>query len=252
MSKVIKGENIVKYFGEGLEKATILNKISISIEEGEFVSIMGPSGSGKSTLMYILSGMDNCDEGKVLFEKKDLSKLKDNELSDVRREEMGFIFQQPSVLKNLNILDNIIFTSVRSNKKDIKAITKKGKELMKKVGLEGLENREVSKVSGGQLQRAGICRALMSDPKVIFGDEPTGALNSKSADEIMNILSDINKEGTSIVLVTHDPKVAAQTERIMFMKDGSIISELKQSKYNGSNIEERIEKVNSKMREIGI
>ena len=123
---------------------------------------------------------------------------------------------------------------------------------MKKVGLEGLEKREISKVSGGQLQRAGICRALMNDPKVIFGDEPTGALNSKSAEEIKKILSEINNEGTTIVLVTHDPKVAAQTERIMFMKDGNIVSELKQSKYDGNNIEERIEKVNSKMREIGV
>lgn len=252
MVKIIDGKNIIKSFGEGSEKTIVLNKISVAIEEGEFVSIMGPSGSGKSTLMYILSGMDNYDEGEVLFEKKDLSKLKDKELSDVRREEMGFIFQQPSLLKNLNILDNIIFTSVRSNKKEIKSITEKGKALMKKVGLEGLEKREISKVSGGQLQRAGICRALMNDPKVIFGDEPTGSLNSKSAEEIMKILSEINNEGTTIVLVTHDPKVAAQTERIMFMKDGNIVSELKQSKYDGNNIEERIEKVNSKMREIGV
>lgn len=252
MSKILIGENIVKSYGEGKEKVNILDNVSVSVEKGEFVSIMGPSGSGKSTLMYILSGMDDSENGKTIFDEKDLCELNEKELAEIRRTKMGFVFQQPSFLKNLNILDNIIITSVRSDKKNVKAITEKGKELMKKVGIDGLENREVSQVSGGQLQRAGICRALMNNPKIIFGDEPTGALNSKSAQEIMDIFRDINKEGTSIVLVTHDAKVAAQTERIMFMSDGKIVSELGLCKYEGKGIDERVERVNKKMREIGI
>lgn len=165
---------------------------------------------------------------------------------------MGFVFQQPSMLKNLNILDNIILTSIRSNKKNIKEITKKGKGLMEKTGLAGLEEREVSQVSGGQLQRAGICRALMNNPKILFGDEPTGALNSKAAEEIMDIFKSINEEGTTIVLVTHDAKVAAKTERVLFLSDGKIVNELNLAKYTGNLIDERIEKVNNVMRKVGI
>lgn len=250
MSKIIIGENISKSFDETKQK--VINNVSISIEKGEFVSIMGPSGSGKSTLMYILSGMDECDEGKILFNNKDLSSLNVDEIANTRLTKMGFIFQQPSLLKNLNILDNIILPSVRLNKKDVKNITKKGISLMNKVGLQNLESRNISEVSGGQLQRAGICRALINDPEIIFGDEPTGALNSKSSQEIMEILRDINRDGTTIVLVTHDAKVAAQTERIMFMRDGEIINELKFSKFDNSNLDKRIEEVTRKMQEMNI
>lgn len=252
MSKILIGSNIIKSFNQGEDKINVLNQVSISIEKGEFVSIMGPSGSGKSTLMYVLSGMDDCEVGKVIFNNKDLSSLSENELAKIRRDEMGFVFQQASLLKNLNILDNIILTSVRSNKKNIKSITKKALSLMEKVGLSNLENRTISQVSGGQLQRAGICRALMNDPQIIFGDEPTGSLNSKSATEIMDIFRQINNDGTTIVLVTHDAKIAAKSERILFMYDGKIINEMKLSKFNNIKLDERIAKVTEKMRQIGI
>ncbi len=131
-------------------------------------------------------------------------------------------------------------------------IIKKARKLMKRVGIAELEKRDITQVSGGQLQRAGICRALISDPKIIFGDEPTGALNSKSAQEIMDIISDINTEGTAVILVTHDAKVAARTERTMFMFDGKIVSQLRLKKFNGVDLDERIKKVTEKMQEIGI
>lgn len=251
MKKIIVGENIVKSFGEDAEKQNVLNGVSVEINEGEFVSVMGPSGSGKSTLMFALSGMDNLDSGKVIFENRDLSLVKENELANIRRSEMGFVFQQPTLLKNLNILDNIILPSLRGNKKGTSTI-KKAKTLMQRTGISELEARSITQVSGGQLQRAGICRALMNDPKIIFGDEPTGALNSKSAQEIMDIFSEINADGTAILLVTHDSKVAARTERIMFMLDGNIVSEIRLPKYDGTNIESRMEIVTLKMREIGI
>lgn len=252
MGKLIIGENIVKSFGEGDEKQIVLNKVSIEINQGEFVSIMGPSGSGKSTLMFALSGMDNIDSGKVIFDGRELSKIEENELADIRRRKMGFVFQQPTLLKNLNILDNIILPSIRDNRKNRSDIAKKAKALMKKIGIGSLEDRDITQVSGGQLQRAGICRALMSDPEIIFGDEPTGALNSKSAEEIMDIFSKINSEGTTIMLVTHDAKVAARTENILFMSDGKIVDRLKFPKFNISNFDERIKKVTEKMQEIGI
>ena len=252
MKKIIIGDRITKYFGEREEQRNVLDNVSIEINEGEFVAIMGPSGSGKSTLMFALSGMDDVNSGKVVFDDKELSVMGENELSDIRRTKMGFVFQQPTMLKNLNIIDNIILPVTRDNRKKIATISEKARILMNRVGIEDLEKHDITQVSGGQLQRAGICRALMNNPKIIFGDEPTGALNSKSAQEIMNILSEINAEGTTVLLVTHDAKVAAQTERIMFMRDGKIVSEQKLSKYDGIDIDSRIEKVTIKMVELGI
>lgn len=252
MKKIMIGETIVKSFGEGDEKHNVLDGVSVEINEGEFVAVMGPSGSGKSTLMFALSGMDGVDGGKVFFDGSDLSSVGEKKLSDIRRTKMGFVFQQPTMLKNLNILDNIILPSIRGNRKNAANISEKAGALMKRVGIEELKKRDITQVSGGQLQRAGICRALMNNPKIIFGDEPTGALNSKSAQEIMDIFSEINADGTTVMLVTHDAKVAARTERIMFMRDGKIVSELKLPKFDGTDIDGRVEEVTVKMREIGI
>jgi len=252
MKKIIIGDHIEKCFGEGDEKRNVLNGVSVEINEGEFVAVMGPSGSGKSTLMFALSGTDSVNGGKVVVDGKDLSKVDENGLSDLRRTTMGFVFQQPTMLKNLNILDNIILPSMRDNRKNAANITEKARVLMKRVGIAELEKRDITQVSGGQLQRAGICRALMNSPRVIFGDEPTGALNSTTAQEIMDIFSEINAEGTAVMLVTHDAKVAARTERILFMRDGNIVSDLKLPKFNGTDMDGRIEKVTMKMREIGI
>lgn len=252
MKKMIIGDRITKSFGEKEEQRNVLDEVSIEINEGEFVAIMGPSGSGKSTLMFALSGMDQVNSGKVFFEDRELSVMGENELSDIRRTKMGFVFQQPTMLKNLNIIDNIILPVMRDNRKNAAKISEKARALMKQVGIEELEKHNITQVSGGQLQRAGICRALMNNPNIIFGDEPTGALNSKSAQEILNIFSEINEEGTTILLVTHDAKVAARTERILFMRDGKIVSEQKLSKYEETDMDARIEKVTKKMIELGI
>lgn len=225
MKTLICGENIVKSFGAGDEKRNVLDGVSVDINAGEFVAVMGPSGSGKSTLMFALSGMDNVDSGKVTFDGLDLSTLKDNELADIRRTKMGFVFQQPTLLKNLNILDNIILPTMRNGNKNDKQVIEKAKTLMEKTGIAGLEQRDITQASGGQLQRVGICRALMGDPKIIFGDEPTGALNSKSASEIMTLLAQIHQAGMTILLVTHDVKVAAKTGRVLFILDGKIAGE---------------------------
>lgn len=252
MSKIITGKNIVKTFGTGAEQAKALNGVSAEIEKGEFVAIMGPSGSGKSTLLFSLSGMDDITSGSVKFGDTELSKLRENELADVRRTKMGFIFQQPTMLKNLNLLDNIILPAAQGGKPIITKLTQKAKALMKKTGIDGLENRDTTEVSGGQLQRAGICRALMNSPEILFADEPTGALNSKSAEEIMELLVDINKEGTAILLVSHDAKIAARADRILFTKDGNIVSELRLQKWSGADIATRTDKVLAQMAAVGI
>lgn len=252
MKKIISGEKIIKSFGEGPEKCRVLDEVSIEINEGEFLAVMGPSGSGKSTLLFVLSGMDGVDCGKIIFDGRDLSALGEKMLADIRRTEMGFVFQQPTLLKNLNILDNIILPSIRGKRKQAGKIAEKARTLMKKTGIAELEKRDINRVSGGQLQRAGICRALMSSPKIIFADEPTGALNSKTAGEIMNIFSEINADGTAVMLVTHDAQVAARTERILFLRDGKIASDIRLPKFNGADIGDRMKRITAKMREIGI
>lgn len=252
MKKMIIGDRIVKSFGKGDEQRNVLDGVSVEINEGEFVAVMGPSGSGKSTLLFALSGTDEVNGGKVVFDGKDLSAASENELSDIRRTGMGFVFQQPTMLKNLNILDNIILPSMRDNRKNVASITGKARELMKRAGIAELEKRDMTQVSGGQLQRAGICRALMNSPRIIFGDEPTGALNSKSAEEIMDMFSEINADGTAVMLVTHDAKVAARAERVMFMRDGAIVSELKLPRFDGADMDGRVEQVAAKMMTIGI
>lgn len=252
MKKMITGINITKHYGTGDDKRNVLDGVSIEIKEGEFVSVMGPSGSGKSTLMFALSGMERMDGGRVTFDGRDLGTLAENELADLRRTGMGFVFQQPTLMKNLNILDNIILPSMRDNRRNAAGITEQARQLMQKVGIAELAKRDITQASGGQLQCAGICRALMSSPRIIFGDEPTGALNLKAAQEIMDLLSEINAEGTAVMLVTHDATIAAKTERIMFMCDGRIVSEMRLPKYSGKDIEERVNKLTAKMREIGI
>lgn len=250
MRKIIEGNNIVKTYGKGKETANVLDGVNIEITKGEFIAVMGPSGCGKSTLLFTLSGMDSINNGSVKFDNIELSKLNDNKLADIRRTKMGFVFQQPTMLKNLNLLDNIILPNIQADKKNVIGITHKAKSLMEKTGIAHLEKRNITEVSGGQLQRAGICRALMSTPEILFADEPTGALNSKSANEIMELFTAINKDGTSILLVTHDAKVAARADKAYFMKDGEIISELFMDKYNEENLELRTEKIITKMTNI--
>lgn len=249
---MITGHDMVKAFGVGKERRRVLDNVSVEISEGEFVAVMGPSGSGKSTLLFALSGMDHLDSGTVAFAGRDLSALPGEELAGLRRTQMGLVFQQATLLKNLNLLDNIILPAVRENRKNTAAIIARAKMLMNRMGIAELEQRDITQVSGGQLQRAGICRALIGSPKVIFGDEPTGALNSRSAEEIMDIFTDIHAEGTTVMLVTHDAQVAARTQRILFMRDGCIVSEMQLAKYKGYGMGDRTEAVAAMMREIGI
>jgi putative ABC transport system ATP-binding protein len=252
MSKIVIGKNIEKSFGTDKEQTKVLQDVSITIEEGEFISVMGPSGSGKSTLLMALSALEQIDNGKVMFDSLELSSLKERELSDIRRSKMGFVFQQPTMLKNLNLLDNIMLPAIRGNRKNLGTISQNAYKLMRSAGIEDLMNRFINQVSGGQLQRAGICRALINNPKIIYADEPTGALNSKSAVDIMKLFTDINQSGTAVLLVTHDAKVAACSERILFMSDGRVISELKLSKAKKDDMDKRIELVIQRLRELGI
>lgn len=234
-------------------RQSVLQDIHLQIWSGEFVAIMGPSGSGKSTLLYSISGMDKISSGSVIFEGHEIADRSEEELAEVRLTKMGFIFQQMHLLKNLNIRDNIILSAYRAKKLSRNTINKRANKLMSRTGILSLADRDITQVSGGQLQRAAICRALINEPLMVIGDEPTGALNSKSAGEIMEILNEINHEGTTILLATHDSKVAANAERILYMLDGKITAQLHLGKYNkvNGNLKNREEQIIAWLYQLG-
>lgn len=205
----------------------VLKNVNLRIYENEFLTIMGPSGCGKSTLLYNISGMDKLSSGKVIFDGDTISQETEKKLADLRLKKMGFIFQQPHFLKNLSIFDNIILPGYSDKSQKKSKVKVRGKVLLEEVGIESIAQKEISKVSGGQLQRAGICRALINEPKILFGDEPTGALNSQATNDVLDLLNDIHQEGTTIMLVTHNIKVAARSQRVIYMRDGEIIDEKK-------------------------
>ncbi len=222
---MLKAVNIKKNFDLDKTKLQILKGIDINIQVGEFVTIMGKSGSGKSTLLNILSTLDTPSEGEVYFEDVKIDNLNDDDSSKLRRESFGFVFQLPKMVKNLSILDNILLPSLQY-KKDRKSATQAATNLMQKIGIENIADKKISQVSGGQLQRAGICRALINNPKILFADEPTGALDSGTTKDVLNLFSTFHKEGKTIVMVTHDINVAATSQRVLFMKDGMLIHDI--------------------------
>jgi len=246
MSNILEANNLNKKVKLGKDNELhILKDVNLEVEEGEFVSVMGPSGSGKSTLLYNVSGMDRLTSGSVKLKGSEIGGLKEEELAKIRLNNMGFIFQDINLLKNLSVIDNVMFPALVSKDADKIKVNQKAKQLMEMTGIEKIADNNITQASGGQLQRAGICRALINDPDIIFGDEPTGALDSKSASEIMSILADINKKGTTVMLVTHDVKVAAKSERILYMVDGNIVAQKKMSKYDAqhNDIKEREESI---------
>jgi putative ABC transport system ATP-binding protein len=232
MNNILETNNLCKTYLVNNRQYHILKNINLTVKEGEFISVMGPSGSGKSTLLYNISGMDKMTAGEVNFGGEKLSEMSENELSELRLNKMGFVFQQINLLKNLGIIDNIIISAYMAGHKNKSLIKDRALNLMKKTGIIDLADNEITQVSGGQLQRAAICRALINSPQILFGDEPTGALNSSAAEDVMQVFHDINQEGTTVLLVTHDVKIAAQSERILYMLDGNIEGEYIMDKYN--------------------
>ena len=236
MKKILEVTDLCKTYVINKRQNNVLRNVSFSVNEGEMVAIMGPSGSGKSTLLYTVSGMDSMTSGTVLFGEKDISALKADELAALRLDEMGFIFQQMYMLKNLSVLDNILLPARQSkaNNLSVKEKRERGLELMRKLDIVEVADNDINEVSGGQLQRACICRSMINSPRIIFADEPTGALNRQSSNEVMQELCKINADGTTIMLVTHDASVAAKCSRVLYIVDGNI-----QGEYNLEGTDER-------------
>ena len=253
MKTILEVKDLCKTYIVNKRQNNVLRNISFSIDEGEMVAVMGPSGSGKSTLLYTASGMDKMTAGEVVFCGKDMSRLSENELAKMRLDDMGFIFQQMYMLKNLSILDNIILPACKSDKikESRKETVRRGRELMRRLDIIDIADNDINEVSGGQLQRACICRSIINKPNMIFADEPTGALNRASSEEVMNELIKLNYDGTTVMLVTHDAKVAAKCTRVLFIVDGNIKGEYNINKEQSQNDRDRERSLNNWLLEMG-
>lgn len=220
---LINVKNLKKEFISGEVVTKVLHGVSFSINKGDFVAIMGPSGSGKSTLMHILGLLDRASSGKYEFEGQDVTSLNDDELAFLRNEKIGFVFQSFNLLSRTNVLDNVKLPLTYTTKK-INA-DQRAREVLASVGLKHRLHYYTNQISGGEKQRVAIARALVNNPSVIFADEPTGNLDSRSGIQVMEILQKLNKDGNTIILVTHETYTAEHAERIIRMKDGLIIDD---------------------------
>lgn len=249
MSELLKVENLCK--------SHILKNLSFSLEEGEMTAVMGPSGSGKSTLLYQLAGMDQPSGGKVWLKGQEIIGLSEDEKASMRLHRMGFVFQQMNMMANLNLMDNILLPAIQANREKRKdkrsraELVNEAKNLMEKLSVAELSGRRITEVSGGQLQRACICRSLMNHPQILFADEPTGALNQSAASEVMDELVKLNREGMTILMVTHDSKVASRCDRILYLLDGEICGELRMEGKECEDEKPREEKVIWWLRKMG-
>jgi ABC-type antimicrobial peptide transport system, ATPase component len=218
---VIDISNLKKSYFLGDMEVPILHGIDLCIKKGEFVAIMGPSGSGKSTLMNMIGCLDRPTGGKVLLMGKDTNCISDNELAELRGFEIGFVFQNFNLIPRLSAYENVMLPTYSNSKKGVDT-AQRGRDLLKLVGLDDRMGHKPTELSGGQRQRVAIARSLVNDPSLILADEPTGNLDSKTGEEVMEIFSDLHKKGRTIVMITHDPEMAQYVDRVVYIKDGYI------------------------------
>ena len=218
---MIEIKNVSKIYNMGKEKVIALDNISLTIKEGEFTAIVGPSGSGKSTLMHLVGGLDTPTSGSIFVDGKDISKFKDKDMSRYRNKSVGFVFQSFNLENTQTALENVmmplIFSGIDKRRRKVKA-----ERALEMVGLRDKIKNKPTELSGGQRQRVSIARALVNEPRIIFADEPTGNLDSKNGQLIMNLLSDLNKRGYTVIMVTHNMKEAKRAKRIISIKDGKV------------------------------
>lgn len=218
-------KNVSKIYGEGTTKVVALNKVSLRVNKGDFIAVMGPSGSGKSTLLNIIGGLDRLSGGEVILEGKRIDNLDENALVDIRRGEIAYVFQQYHLLPSLTALENVLLPLIfcGANRGEEKAL-----DILKRVGLEKRAEHNPGQLSGGEQQRVAIARALVNNPSLILADEPTGNMDQKTGREILGLFDQLNKEGHSIILVTHDPEIARHAREIIVLQDGQIVDKINQ------------------------
>lgn len=225
---ILSGKGLHKSFGS----STVMDNVDIDIYAGDFTVIMGPSGAGKSTLLYCLSGMDSLTSGQVLFKGQDISHLSEKGMAKLRAREFGFVFQQTHLVSNLTLFENVAVAGYAGKSEEV---DRRANELLEQMNVGSAKGRLPNQVSGGEAQRAAIARAMINRPALLFADEPTGALNKSNSQEVMNLLSRLNAQGQSKLMVTHDTRAALRGNRLLYLEDGKIVDELGLSPYSGDD-----------------
>lgn len=242
---ILSAKNLCKSFANNGVQNHVLNDVNLSIYEKDFTVIMGASGSGKSTLLYGLSGMDCITSGEISYRDRTISKMKEKQLTALRREDFGFIFQQMHLVSNLTLLENVAVPGYLVKKKKPEEVKKSALELLVKMNLSDAEKRLPSQVSGGEQQRAAIARAIVNSPQILFADEPTGSLNRRNSTDVLDLLTELHREGQTILMVTHDIRAALRADRILYLEDGSIAGELPLPPYSPEEVKSRETQVNA-------
>ena len=238
-SFILQTDKLCKSFSNGGTLQHVIKNLDLEITEGDFTVIMGSSGSGKSTLLYALSGMDKPGMGKVIFDGKEIQGFSNDELAIFRRGNCGFVFQSIYLLENQTVLDNVL-TGALIAQKNSKELVDRAKELLLKTGLKEEDfYKYPNQLSGGEAQRVGIVRAVINNPRILFADEPTGQLNSASGKDVLDIFTEVHKNGQSIVLVTHDIKTALRGTRVLYLRDGGIVGDYRMCPYGEDDEKER-------------
>lgn len=245
MDTILTAKGLCKSYALNGVQNHVLSQVDVQIYEGDFTIIMGASGSGKSTLLYSLSGMDKATAGKVIYNGMDIVSLKEKELTKLRYADFGFVFQQMRLVSNLTLFENVAVSGYLNKSSSANEVNKRADMLLEQMGLAQIKQHLPSQSSGGEQQRCAIARAVINNPKLLFADEPTGALNRKNTLEVLDLLTQINKDGQSILMVTHDMKAALRATRLLYLADGNIIGDLSLAPYESENEKSREIQVNA-------
>lgn len=242
---VLSAKKLCKSFAHNGGQVHILSHIDFDLYEGDFTVIMGASGSGKSTLLYALSGMDRATAGEVIYNGNDIVKMRENELAKLRYTDFGFIFQQMHLVSNLTLFENVAVPGYLNKSKPAAEVRKRTEKLLEQMSVSHIKSHLPTQVSGGEQQRCAIARAVINSPRVLFADEPTGALNRKNTTDVLDLLTELNRDGQSVLMVTHDMRAALRADRILYIADGKIIGELTLPAYSQSDERSRETQVNA-------
>lgn len=242
---VLSARGLCKSFAHNGGQVHVLSHVDLELYEGDFTVIMGASGSGKSTLLYALSGMDRATSGEVIYGGRDIVKMKEKELARLRYTDFGFIFQQMHLVSNLTLFENVAVSGYLNKSKSAAEVKRRADKLLEQMSVSDIKDHLPTQVSGGEQQRCAVARAVINSPKVLFADEPTGALNRKNTAEVLNLLTELNNDGQSVLMVTHDLRAALRASRILYIGDGKIIGELTLPPYESKDEKSREAQVNA-------
>lgn len=234
---ILRATGLSKSFAADGVQTHVLGNIDMVLYEGDWTAIMGPSGSGKSTLLYCLSGMDRPTSGEVRFRDQAITEMREAQMTDLRAQHFGFVFQQSQLVSNLTLYENIAVPGFLKAERSDAASREAANRLIARMGLENARDHLPSQTSGGEQQRCAIARSVINDPDILFADEPTGSLNRANTDEVLIMLGELNNEGQTICMVTHDARCASRADRILYIEDGGIRGEMNLAKYGGSHAE---------------